>query len=47
LSYGIPTLISLWVFGEQLNPRKGLALVAILVAILLVWKDKTLQERGR
>lgn len=47
LSYGIPTLISLWVFGERLNPRKGLALVAILVAMLLVWKDKTLQERGR
>jgi predicted membrane channel-forming protein YqfA (hemolysin III family) len=39
--------LMLRVFGEQLNPRKGLALVAILVAILLVWKDKTLQERGR
>jgi drug/metabolite transporter (DMT)-like permease len=43
LSAGIPTLGSILLYHERLNLRKGCALLLIVVALALLWKDKKME----
>lgn len=43
LSAGIPTLASILLYHERLNLRKTCALSLIVVALLLLWKDKKME----
>lgn len=43
LSAGIPTLGSILLYHEQLNLRKTCSLSLIVVALLLLWKDKKME----
>lgn len=46
LSAGIPTLGSILLYHEQLNLRKACSLSLIVVALVLLWKDKTMEGAG-
>lgn len=43
LSAGIPTVGSILLYHEQLNLRKGCALLLIVAALVLLWKDKKME----
>ena len=43
LSAGIPTLGSILLYHEQLNLRKACSLLLIVVALVLLWKDKKME----
>jgi EamA domain-containing membrane protein RarD len=48
LSAGIPTVASILIYDEPVSVAKALALALIPVSMLLLWKDKKLQEgRGQ
>ncbi|HEY7303956.1 MAG TPA: EamA family transporter [Bryobacteraceae bacterium] len=43
LSAGIPTVGSILLYHERLNLRKSCALLLIVVALALLWKDKKME----
>jgi drug/metabolite transporter (DMT)-like permease len=47
LSAGVPTLGSILLYHEQLNVRKVCSLLLILAALVLLWKDKTMEDARR
>src|SRR5437660_4040920 len=40
LTTAVPVLISIFVFGEKLSPSKGLGVLLVFAAILMLWLDK-------
>lgn len=47
LSAGIPTIASIMIYSEPLNPQKIIALLLIPVSMTLLWIDKRESERRR
>lgn len=45
LSSGVPTLASILLYHEPINARKGVSLVLITAAMILLWKDKDIASR--
>ncbi|MCW5983103.1 MAG: hypothetical protein KIT09_33750 [Bryobacteraceae bacterium] len=45
LSAGIPTLGSIFIYGEPVKPIKVGALCLVVASVLLLWKDKLEDER--
>jgi drug/metabolite transporter (DMT)-like permease len=42
LSTAVPTVLSILFYHEQVGPRRGIALLAITLSLLFLWKDKQL-----
>ncbi|HXR75935.1 MAG TPA: EamA family transporter [Bryobacteraceae bacterium] len=47
LSSGIPTVASILIYHEAVNARKAVALVLIVLSMVLLWIDRSKQERRR
>lgn len=45
LSAGVPTVASILIYHEPVDAKKGVALLLIVMAIVLLWKDKVELER--
>jgi drug/metabolite transporter (DMT)-like permease len=45
LSSGIPTVASIFIYGEPLNTQKSLALLLIPLSMTLLWVDRRRNER--
>ncbi|MDA2930414.1 hypothetical protein MYX84_10785 [Acidobacteria bacterium AH-259-O06] len=46
LSTALPTVLSIIVYKEPVSLAKAVALVLVVVAMLLLWKDKKLDEEA-
>lgn len=46
LSAGVPVLVSLFLYGEKIEGKKTLALVAMVAALILLWIERRKQEDG-
>lgn len=44
LSTAIPSLLSLVIYGEQISLKRACALILIVISILLLWRDKQVEE---
>lgn len=44
LSAVVPTIASIVIYDESVNPKKAAALALVAAAMGLLWKDKTVQE---
>jgi len=47
LSTALPAVLSIWIYGETISLAKCIALILIVIAILLLWKDKELAGEAR
>lgn len=47
LSAGIPTVASILIYDEPVSVTKSVALVLIVLSMLLLWKDKQIEEQRR
>jgi drug/metabolite transporter (DMT)-like permease len=46
LSTALPTVLSILVYKERVTIAKGFALILVIAAILLLWKDKQQDEKA-
>jgi hypothetical protein len=44
LSTAVPTLLSILFYREQVGLRRGIALIAITLSLLFLWKDKQMDS---
>jgi len=44
LSTAVPTVLSIVYYGEHVGMRRGIALLAIALSLLFLWKDKQLES---
>lgn len=47
LSAGVPVIASLVIYGEQVSSRKAVALVTMVAALVLLWRDKLAKEEQK
>lgn len=47
LSTAVPTVLSILVYQEEVGLRRGIALIAIVLSLIFLWKDKQLESRER
>ena len=47
LSTAVPTVLSILIYKEPVSPLKIVALVMVVVAVLLLWKDKRIDEAAQ
>jgi EamA domain-containing membrane protein RarD len=49
LSTGVPTMLSIVIYREAVGLRRGIALVAIVLSLIFLWRDRQLQtcEKAR
>ncbi|MDA2926132.1 hypothetical protein MYX78_02670 [Acidobacteria bacterium AH-259-G07] len=47
LSTALPTVLSILLYKEPVSLAKGVALILVVVAMLLLWKDKLVDEKAR
>lgn len=43
LSTAVPTILSILFYGEHVGRRRGIALVAIALSLVFLWKDKEME----
>ena len=44
LSTAVPTILSILFYGEHVGRRRGIALVAIALSLVFLWKDKDMEQ---
>lgn len=44
LSTAVPSLLSLVIYKEQISLKRGCALMMIVISMLLLWKDRQVEE---
>ena len=44
LSTSLPTILSIVIYKEPVSPWKIVGLILVVVAVLLLWKDKQIDE---
>jgi len=47
LSTVVPTVLSIVYYGEHVGVRRGVALAAIALSLLFLWKDKQIESRQK
>ena len=47
LSTAVPTVLSILLYREHVGLRRGIALIAIVLSLVLLWKDKQLELAGK
>ncbi len=47
LSTAVPTLLSIVIYREEVGLRRGIALIAIVLSLIFLWKDKQMESRER
>jgi len=47
LSTAVPTVLSLAIYKEEISLKKTAVLILIAISMLLLWKDKQVEERRR
>ena len=47
LSTAVPTVLSIVIYREEVGLRRAVALIAIVLSLIFLWKDKQLQQQQK
>ena len=47
LSTAVPTVLSIVIYREEVGLRRAIALIAIVLSLIFLWKDKQLEQKHK